>query len=167
MGLARQGDAIAIAQLIQRAVLNPAIQVSTLRQSGDFQVLLESSRLPDRQLARIVYATLLGLGSPVIQSLRISGKQGEQTVWTQKFLLKDALLTDEGATVNSPVKRDRVPLTPHRPTVRFPALHPKTSQFLLPTLLTSFLAGAGLGYLAQRQAHRQTPNGRAIVCCNS
>ncbi|HEY9627652.1 MAG TPA: CapA family protein [Coleofasciculaceae cyanobacterium] len=162
IGLARQGDAIAIAQLIQRAILNPAIQVSAVRQSGDLQVLLESSRLPDRQLARIVYATLLGLGSPAIQSLRISGKQGEQTVWAQKFLLKDVLLNDGGATASNPVKRDRPSLSPSsRTAARFPALHPKTSQFLLPTLLTSFLAGAGLGYLAQRQAHRQTPNGQA------
>ena len=146
--LARMGDGEAIGQLIQRALLNQAVEVSVLLQNSELQVVLQSSRLPDRYLARVVYATLLGLGSPMIQSLRVSGRQGRQTVWTQSFALRGE---KNRAVSTQKLESDRPshPLAPH-PL----APHPKVALFLLPTILTSFLAGIGLSY--SHQTYRQT-----------
>lgn len=69
--LARRGETGAIAQLIQQAILTKAVRVNVLQQNSNLQVFLESSRRPDRQLAQVVYAALLGLGSPTIRSLRV------------------------------------------------------------------------------------------------
>jgi poly-gamma-glutamate synthesis protein (capsule biosynthesis protein) len=147
--LARTGNEEAIAQLIQRALLNQTVQVETLLQGGNLQVVLQSSRLPDRPLARVVYATLLGLDSPVIQSLRVFGQQGQQTVWTQNFALGDER---NRAAHSQTLKSDRPSLTPlpsHPPTS---SPHPKIALLLLPTILVSFLTGIGLSFFSQRQA---------------
>ena len=69
--LVRRGETGAIAQLIQQAILTKAVRVKVLQQNSNLQVFLESSRRPDRQLAQVVYAALLGLGSPAIRSLRV------------------------------------------------------------------------------------------------
>ncbi|NJR38101.1 MAG: hypothetical protein HC781_03660 [Leptolyngbyaceae cyanobacterium CSU_1_4] len=86
--LARLGNTEAIAHLIQKAILTEAVSVKVLRQNNHLQVFL-SSPLPDRQLALIVYAALVGLGSPQIRSLQVAGQQGQEVVWTQQFVLED------------------------------------------------------------------------------
>ena len=156
VGLARTGNAGAIAQLIQKAILTKAVKVRVLQQNGDLQVFLESSRLPDRQLAQVAYAALLGLGSPALRSLRVVGQHGQDAVWTQQFVLKDgAQAPDAAKTSLKSNQPHQVRGSKRSPSLRLPNLrsrHPKIALLLLPIIITSLLAGIGWSYFSQSQS---------------
>ncbi|MBW4517762.1 MAG: CapA family protein [Timaviella obliquedivisa GSE-PSE-MK23-08B] len=151
-GLARIGDAGAIAQLIQKAILTEAVRVKVLQQTSDLQVFLESSRLPDRQLAQVVYATFVGLGSPAIRSLRVSGQQGQDVVWTQQFTLENGSQAAAVETLSRSKPPDQRRVSKQSSSlhpVNFLSRHPKIVLLLLPIMITSLLAGIGWSYLSQ------------------
>ncbi len=155
--LARIGDAGAIAQLIQKAMLNKAVRVKVLQQNGDLQVFLESSHLPDRQLAQVVYAALLGLGSPAIRSLRVYGQQGQDAVWTQQFVLGDraqALLVEKPPLLksNQPHEFRVSKRSPFLRSPKFLSRYPKIALLLPPIMIASLAAVIGWSYFSQGQS---------------
>jgi poly-gamma-glutamate capsule biosynthesis protein CapA/YwtB (metallophosphatase superfamily) len=158
--LARLGETRAIssrypqgvAQLIQKAILTKAVRVKVLQQGSNIQVFLESSRRPDRQLAQVVYAALLGLGSPAIRSLRVVGQRGQETVWTQQFVLENGAqgLPVEQSSLNS--RHRQVGVSTRSSSLRFPKFssrYPKIVLFL-PPMITLFLAGVGWSYFSRQ-----------------
>lgn len=149
--LARTADMGAIAQLIQKAMLTKAVHVKVLQQNSDLQVFLESSRLPDRQLAQVVYAALLGLGSPTIRSLRVIGQQGQDAVWTQQFVLDEVQAVEKPPLLRSnqphQVKASKRSSSFRSPKVRSRRFN--TALLLLP-MLTVLLAGTGWSYFSHR-----------------
>ena len=92
---ARQGDAAAIASLLQQALATRGIQVRAVCKNKCLHVLLESDQVPDRQTCtRAVYAALLCLGAQNIHAVRIYGREinTPQSIWTQGFALKQLVL---------------------------------------------------------------------------
>lgn len=88
--LARKGDAQAIAYLINQALSARGVRVRAVCKEQCLHVLLESEQVPDRQLyARVVYAAVLCLGVPTIQTLQLYGRQQDanQPAWVQAFKL--------------------------------------------------------------------------------
>ena len=88
--LARKGDAQAIAYLINQALSARGVRVRAVCKEQCLHVLLESEQVPDRQLyARVVYAAVLCLGVPTIQTLQLYGRQqdAKQPAWVQAFKL--------------------------------------------------------------------------------
>ena len=141
-----------VAQLIQKAILTKTVRVKVLQQDSNVQVFLESSRRPDRQLAQVVYAALLGLGSPAIRSLRVVGQRGQETVWTQQFALETGAqgLPVEQPSLNRSHRQGGV--STRLSALRFPKFssrHPKIALFLLP-LVILFLAGVGGSYFSRQ-----------------
>jgi len=148
--LVRRGETGAIAQLIQQAILTKAVRVKVLQQNSNLQVFLESSRRPDRQLAQVVYAALLGLGSPAIRSLRVVGRQGQDAVWTQQFVLEGA----HGLPIEQPSSNSS-----HRPVgvskpssfLRFPKFLLRYPKIVLLPMIAALVAGIGWSYFSSRQ----------------
>ncbi|WNZ22375.1 CapA family protein [Leptolyngbya sp. NK1-12] len=109
--LARQGEAQAIAQLINQALVTKGIQVRAVRKADCLHVLLEASQLPERlTYSRIVYAAVLCLGAPSIQILQVYGRQqGEKLpAWSQAFRLKPV----DAAANSQPVQPNHAPKAP-------------------------------------------------------
>jgi poly-gamma-glutamate capsule biosynthesis protein CapA/YwtB (metallophosphatase superfamily) len=154
--LARAGDVGAIAQLIQTAILTKAVKVKVLQQESDLQVFLESSRLPDRQLAQVVYAALLGLGSPAIRSLRVVGQQGQDAVWRQQFVLENGTQTFVAAQPSLKDNQFRQAKVSTRSSAlrspKFLSRRPRIALLLPPIMITSFLAGIGWSDFSQSQS---------------
>lgn len=92
---ARQGNAAAIASLLQQALATRGIQVRAVCKDKCLHVLLEADQAPDRQTyTRAVYAALLCLGAQNIQSVRIYGREANTSrpAWTHGFTLKQLIL---------------------------------------------------------------------------
>jgi hypothetical protein len=92
---ARQGNAAAIATLLQQALATRGIQVRAICQDKRLHVLLEADQVPDRQIyTRAVYAALLCLGAQNVYSVRIYGREthASQPTWTQSFTVKQLVL---------------------------------------------------------------------------
>ncbi|MBF2073890.1 MAG: CapA family protein [Synechococcales cyanobacterium C42_A2020_086] len=110
---ARQGDANAIAQLINQALSTRGIQVRAIRKGDCLYVLLEGMLVPERQTySRVVYAVTLCLGAPGIRVLRVYGRQRGDHVpaWTQAFRIMAAAEVQPTATPpvrHSPVQKPR------------------------------------------------------------
>lgn len=93
---ARQGDAEAIGLLINQALSTRGIRVKAVRKTGCLHVLLEAAQVPHRSTyARVVYAAVLCLGAPAIQTLQVCGRQKgtQQPVWIQAFRIDEPELT--------------------------------------------------------------------------
>lgn len=89
--LARQGDAQAIGLLVNQALVTKGIQVRAVRKDTCLHVLLEAAQVPDRlTYSRIVYAAVLCLGAPTIQTLQVYGRRKDDKlpVWSQAFAVK-------------------------------------------------------------------------------
>jgi hypothetical protein len=88
LGLARQGEAQAIAWLINQALSVRGVNVRAALQEGCLHVLLESEQVPELAIyGRVVYAAVLCLGAPTIETLRVYGRQQGTSApaWTQAF----------------------------------------------------------------------------------
>ncbi len=93
LGLARQGEPQAIAWLINQALSARGVNVRAVLQAGCLHVLLESEQIPDLAIyGRVVYAAVLCLGVPAIETLRVYGRQQGTSApaWTQAFRLAKA-----------------------------------------------------------------------------
>lgn len=166
IGLARLGDTGAIAQLVQKAILTKAVRVKVLQQNSDLQVFLESSPPPDRQLAQVIYAALLGLGAPTIRSLRVFGLQGQDAVWTQQFVLKEE--AKASIVEKPPLKKPphRIKFSKRASSFRPPKVLSRHPKIALPLLLiiTAFLVEIGWSYFSHRHeiATETTSTARAL-----
>lgn len=165
LGLARQGEAQAIAWLINQALSTRGVNVRAVLQTGCLHVLLEAEQVPSlATYGRVVYAAVLCLGAPSIETLRVYGRQQGTTApaWTQAFKLVQALpdhLPRHGE-IDDPDRHPVVqplatPLAkPIRSKLKFllPSLVPfRRSKLTLPLALSvcaGFVGlGAGLSYL--------------------
>lgn len=100
LALARQGDAEAIALLINQALITRGVQVRAVCKSTCLHVLLEATEVPDRQTySRAVYAAVFCLGAAPIQTLQVYGRQqGVQLpAWMEVFKLEGRQIQGFGA----------------------------------------------------------------------
>lgn len=88
--LARQGDADAIARLLNQALEPRGVRVRTLREHDCLHVLLEADNVPNQQLARVVRGGITCLGTQSIHLLRVYGRERSQTLpaWTEEWTLR-------------------------------------------------------------------------------
>lgn len=88
MAIARQGDAHAIARLINRSLQPKGITAKVALRDGCLKVMLESESIPDQSaLALYIYKGLASLDIDSIQALVVYGRQtgDEFPSWTQEF----------------------------------------------------------------------------------
>ncbi|MEH2011332.1 DUF4429 domain-containing protein [Nostoc sp.] len=88
--LAKQGDAQAIASLMNRQLQPKGITVKAALKDACLQVMLESAQVPNQQaLVAFVRKGIVGLGAASIKRVKIYGRQtGEEfPAWNQEFEL--------------------------------------------------------------------------------
>jgi len=88
--LAKQGNANAIATLINRQLQPKGISAKAEVKNGCLQIMLESAQVPKEQaMVAFVRKGMMGLGTSSIKKVRVYGRQiGEDfPAWTQEFLL--------------------------------------------------------------------------------
>jgi hypothetical protein len=88
--LAKQGDAQAIASLMNRQLQPKGITVKVALKDACLQIMLESAQVPNQQaLVAFIRKGITGLGAASIARVKIYGRQaGEDlTVWTEEFEL--------------------------------------------------------------------------------
>ncbi|MGB7890617.1 MAG: hypothetical protein WCF82_01625, partial [Microcoleus sp.] len=86
--LAKQGDAKAIALLLNRQLQAKGITAAASLKDGCLQVMLESAEAPSQQvLAPWVSKSIAGLGAASIEKVKVYGRQtgAKVPVWTQEF----------------------------------------------------------------------------------
>lgn len=96
LALAKQGDATAIASLINRQLQSKNITAKVTLKNTCLQVLLESSEIPNQQaLVAFIHKGIKGLNSPAIEKVKVYAIQtGEEfPVWGQEFELSNQLLS--------------------------------------------------------------------------
>lgn len=176
LGLARQGEPQAIAWLINQALSTRGVNVRAVLQAGCLHVLLESEQVPDLAIyGRVVYAAVLCLGAPAVETLRVYGRQQgiSAPAWTQAFRLGKGLPASSDSPeispeISSPEHPEAAPAQPMpeayptdaktRRTKRkfLPASipltrslpHPKVSLPLALSVCAGLIGlGAGLSYL--------------------
>lgn len=87
--IAKQGDARAISQLINRSLNPKGINAKTILREGCLKVMVEASPVPGRGVADYIYRGIVGLDIPEIDYLIVYGRQpgDEFPVWTEEFNL--------------------------------------------------------------------------------
>ncbi|MEH2416241.1 SHOCT domain-containing protein [Nostoc sp.] len=88
--LAKQGDASAIASLMNRQLQPKGITVKVALKDACLQIMLESAQVPNQQaLVAFVRKGIVGLGAASIERVKVYGRQGGEdlTVWTEEFEL--------------------------------------------------------------------------------
>ncbi|WP_229550423.1 DUF4429 domain-containing protein [Nostoc sp. CHAB 5836] len=88
--LAKQGDASAIASLMNRQLQPKGITVKVALKDACLQIMLESAQVPNQQaLVAFVRKGIVGLGAASIERVKIYGRQtGEEfPAWNQEFEL--------------------------------------------------------------------------------
>jgi len=86
--LAKQGDAKAIALLLNRQLQAKGITAAASLKDGCLQVMLEAAEAPSQQvLAPWVSKSIAGLGAPSIEKVKVYGRQTGAKVpaWSQEF----------------------------------------------------------------------------------
>ncbi len=86
--LAKQGDAQAIAKLVERSLPASSVQVYATLQHDCLHLLLEASPLPTQQaLSLQVHKILLDLDSPLIHQVHLRAKQRYTSacLWSERF----------------------------------------------------------------------------------
>ncbi|GAB4382627.1 MAG: hypothetical protein Kow00121_43180 [Elainellaceae cyanobacterium] len=136
--LARQGDADAIARLLNQALEPRGVRVRTLREQNCLHVLLEAANVPNQQLARVVRGGITCLGTQSIHLLRVYGRKRSQTLpaWTEEWNLRSASphLVDQ-ALASTPASSTRANGTQTNSTQAATILPPPSSQFNNPDIL--------------------------------
>ncbi|GAB4320250.1 MAG: hypothetical protein OHK0047_02750 [Leptolyngbyaceae cyanobacterium] len=91
--LAKQGDARAIAALLNRSLQPKGITTKANLKDGCLHVMLEAAKAPEQQtLVAFLQKGLENLGSPTFQKVKVYGKQVGEDIptWTQEFILGEA-----------------------------------------------------------------------------
>lgn len=174
LALARQGNAQAIALLINQALVARGIQVRAMCQDSCLHVLLEAAQLPERSIyARVVYAAVLCLGVPTIRTVQVYGRQQtiHQPAWVQAFRLglelgpspqpagmgQTAALTAGATALSSPTTLQRP-----KPLMR-PAQKTSIPRLSVPAALSVFAASLGFGVGLTYLSHYEADSGLGTV----
>lgn len=102
--LAKQGNALAIASLINRSLQPKGITAKVHLTDFCLQVMLESPQIPNQvALVEFIQKGLTGLGADTIEKVKVYGrKTGEDfPAWNQEFVLGE----QKKATPHSPLER--------------------------------------------------------------
>lgn len=92
--LAKQGDASAIASLMNRKLQPKGITAKIILKDGCLQVMLESAEVPDRQIIVDFFLTeVIGLEIKNLTKVKLYGKQSEtfDVAWEQEVELEEQL----------------------------------------------------------------------------
>lgn len=149
--LAKQGEAQAIALLINQALYPKGIQVRVVRKDRCLHVLLDAAQVPGRfPYSRIVYAAVFCLGISALQTLQVYGRrQGDRLPsWTEAFRLTNPNLRS-CKQISSITDSNAVSLRSTRTSL--PVAPAKLALPIAFTVCASFGAGAGLSYFKQGQ----------------
>lgn len=95
--LAKQGDARAIAALLNRSLQPKGITAKANLKDGCLHVMLEAAKTPEQQtLVAFLQKGLENLGSSAFQKVKVYGKQVGEDIptWTQEFILGEALSSE-------------------------------------------------------------------------
>jgi hypothetical protein len=161
---ARQGDAQAIAYLINQALEPKGVKVRAIRDAACLHVLLQSEQEPSPQLASLVKAGVVGLNAPSIHVLRVYGRQAGQSLptWTEEWTLSSIPATSFSAPppATSPKPVQPVPTisrfatphsplpTPHSPLPDSHSRRTRRTRFAVPiAFATGFLVGVNWNHL--------------------
>lgn len=104
--LAKQGDAEAIAELINRSLQPKGVTATVKLTNGHMSVTLSAAKVPSQKFfAPFIHQGTIALGSPSIQSLTVSGQAAGSSSpnWEEEFHLGSQTTVPVGST-----------LTPHR-----------------------------------------------------
>ncbi len=87
--IAKQGDARAISQLINRSLNPKGINAKVILREGCLKIMLEASPIPGKEIADYVHRGIVGLDIPEISSLVVYARQpgDEFPAWTEEFNL--------------------------------------------------------------------------------
>jgi stringent starvation protein B len=88
LDLAKQGDADAIAALMNRSLTPQGVKARVILQGTTLQILLESLEIPAQErLCSYIVQGLRKIGTPTIQRLELFGKQSdcEGYAWTENY----------------------------------------------------------------------------------
>jgi stringent starvation protein B len=88
LDLAKQGDADAIAALMNRSLTPQGVKARVILQETTLQILLESLEIPSQErLCGYIVQGLRKIGTPTIQRLELFGKQSdcEGYAWTENY----------------------------------------------------------------------------------
>ncbi|MEB3336735.1 MAG: hypothetical protein VKJ46_04680 [Leptolyngbyaceae bacterium] len=91
MNLAKQGEVGAIATLLNQAFANKGITVKVNLKDGCLKVLVEAAQVPPvSPVTTTVQQVIVGLDSPLIQSLKVYGRETgtEKPAWSQEVGLE-------------------------------------------------------------------------------
>ncbi|WGV24884.1 hypothetical protein [Halotia branconii] len=86
--LAKQGDAQAIAFLMNRQLQSKGITVKAILEDGCLQVMLESAQVPNQQaLVAFVYRGITSLGTTSIEKVQVYWQQTGEDIptWSKEF----------------------------------------------------------------------------------
>jgi hypothetical protein len=106
--LAKQGNAKAIAALINRQLQPKGITTKAALNNGCLQILLEAAQIPDQQtLTAFILKGIRGLETASVQKVKIYARRlgEEKMVWSQEVtLVKDSVDQAESDPIALPVK---------------------------------------------------------------
>ena len=118
--LAKQGDASAIASLMNRQLQPKGITVKVALKDACLQIMLESAQVPNQQaLVAFVRKGIVGLGAASIERVKIYGRQtGEEfPAWNQEFEL-----VVHASSTPSPINTDSTFSSEHNQQLESPVV---------------------------------------------
>ncbi|MEH1904684.1 MAG: DUF4429 domain-containing protein [Nostoc sp.] len=118
--LAKQGDAQAIASLMNRQLQPKGITVKVALKDACLQIMLESAQVPNQQaLVAFVRKGIVGLGAASIERVKIYGRQtGEEfPAWNQEFEL-----VVHASSTPSPINTDSTFSSDHNQQLESPVI---------------------------------------------
>lgn len=127
--LAKQGDAKAIAVLMNRSLQPKGITARAAFKDSCLQVMLEAAQVPEQKaLVLFIRKSMTRLGAESINKVKVYGRQtGEEfPAWSQEFELV--------ATINSPILPIKANVKPQHSIFK---VKPEKSNNLLPTQATN------------------------------
>jgi hypothetical protein len=110
LDLAKQGDADAIAALMNRSLTPQGVKARVILQGTTLQILLESLEVPAQErLCSYIVQGLRKIGTPTIQRLELFGKQSdcEGYAWTENYQVEG-----DNFTPISAIGSEALPVTP-------------------------------------------------------
>jgi DNA-binding transcriptional regulator YhcF (GntR family) len=118
--LAKQGDAQAIASLMNRQLQPKGITAKVALKDACLQIMLESAQVPNQQaLVAFIRKSIVGLGAASIERVKIYGRQtGEEfPAWNQEFEL-----VVHASSTQSPINTDSTFSSDHNQQLESPVV---------------------------------------------
>ena len=154
--LAKQGDAKAIATLINRQLQPQGIIAKTALKDGCLQVMLESGQVPNQQaLVALIHKWITSLGAEPIKKVKVYGRQIGETfpAWSQEVETRsvDVISTQAKISIsnsatsvseqsNTLTSKDITPKKVVSPRIQSQSKFPCPRTYLIPSILVTLFA---------------------------